>query len=162
VEATFPDESDPVGVHSTTVSRTLPLSDYPDLESAVKHVVHVIRDILAKPYREYDPRRCDRCVKSDCCAYERILVTDDDMSRVLEFLGEPLSAIDRYSNDAPDLGGFFTRRLKHKNGHCVFLKSDGRQMRCSIYEARPMVCREYDAGTCTVWTKMLPTPRLEV
>ena len=48
-------------------------------------------------------------------------------------------------------------------GRCIALRgSIGRRVRCSIYEARPMVCREYDAGTCTVWTKMLPKPRLDV
>jgi Fe-S-cluster containining protein len=163
VESTFPDESDPVGVRSTTVSRTLALADYPDLDSAMKKVVDVVRSILAKPYREYDARRCDRCVKSDCCSFERILVTEEEVARIVDFLGEPRSAIDRYAAFEPDLGGYFTHRLKHRNGHCVFLKSNGVQMRCSVYEARPEVCREYDAGTCTEWTKMLPvTRKLEV
>jgi Fe-S-cluster containining protein len=67
---------------------------------------------------------CEAC----CCRLEVILMGDDDVPM-------NLTAEDRW-------GGSVMRRLD--DGWCVAVDRD--TMRCTIYERRPGVCRDYTTG----------------
>jgi len=91
----------------------------------------------AKP--TYD---CSRC-PAYCCSYDHIDVTDADLKRLAKHFGvEPEVAEKRYTKFVED----HKRVLRHKEDEiygtvCRFLDQETR--RCTIYEARPHVCRTY-------------------
>ena len=162
IESTFPDDSHSFGIGNYEVSRTLDLTDHPKIRDAVKRLVGLCHDALLDEDPDYDPDRCDRCVKSDCCWIDRIHLTEEERVRILEHLGvsdTPRNS-GRYFDEDDDLAGYYQHMMRHKDGHCSFLvPSEGGIMRCSIYEARPQVCRDYDAGYCSEYSKLLPRRR---
>lgn len=164
VEATFPDESHPFGLGNYEVQRTLDLEHNDDVREAVKALVRVVQEAVLETDKDYDPNRCDRCVKSDCCHIDRIHLNDAERRRILEHLGleDTPKNNKRYFDDDDDLAGYYTHVMKHSGdpAHCIFLKPVKGIMRCSIYEARPQVCRDYDAGYCTEYSKLLPKKRV--
>ncbi|MCF8179566.1 MAG: YkgJ family cysteine cluster protein [Sulfuritalea sp.] len=70
---------------------------------------------------------CSNC-SACCCQLEVMLMGDDDIPA-------KLSIEDRW-------GGSVMRRLD--DGWCIAVNRD--TMKCSIYEIRPEVCREYQVG----------------
>lgn len=84
---------------------------------------------------------CLKC-PAYCCSYDRIEVTRSDMMRIAKHFGLTYKqAENRYTKIA-----FGDRVLRHQKDHvfkrvCQFL--DLKERRCTIYEARPEVCREY-------------------
>ncbi|MFZ2855628.1 MAG: YkgJ family cysteine cluster protein [Rhodocyclaceae bacterium] len=70
---------------------------------------------------------CTHCA-AICCHLEVLLMGDDDVPA-------HLSTEDRW-------GGWVMRRLD--DGWCAAVDRD--TMRCTIYERRPAVCREYEMG----------------
>ena len=85
------------------------------------------------------PITCDSC-RACCCKLEVILMGDDDPPG-------RLTALDRW-------GGSVMRRLD--DGWCVAL--DRQTFLCTIYQRRPDVCREYQAGDadCLIERAKLP------
>ena len=94
---------------------------------------------MAKPNPKYD---CSKC-PAYCCSYDHIYVTDADLRRLAKHFGvEPEVAEKRYTKFVE--GG--ERVLRHKEDEiygtvCRFL--DREKRRCTIYHARPHVCRTY-------------------
>lgn len=161
IEATFPDDSYGFGSGNYEVSRTLDLADHDELRDAVRRVVELCQDAVMEPDEEYDADRCDRCVKSDCCSIDRIHLTEDERVAILAHLGvedTPANSARHFELD-DDLAGYYQHIMAHTDGHCSFLEESDGQMRCGIYEVRPQVCREYDAGYCTEYTKLMPKKR---
>jgi uncharacterized protein len=84
---------------------------------------------------------CSKC-PAYCCSYDRIEVTKRDMLKIASHFGISYKQAEkRYTKIA-----FGSRVFRHKKDHifkqvCQFLDSETR--RCTIYEARPAVCREY-------------------
>ncbi|MCB9880710.1 MAG: YkgJ family cysteine cluster protein [Planctomycetes bacterium] len=160
IESTLPDKSFAFGNSNVSYSRSFDLTDHPALREAVKNLVSEIHNVAFKADPEYDPNRCDRCVKSDCCSIDRIHLTEAERLRILDHLGERDSKATsaKYFEFDDDLGGFYKHIMRHTNGACSFLKpiGPGGMMRCSIYAVRPNVCREYDPGYCTEATKLKP------
>jgi Fe-S-cluster containining protein len=84
---------------------------------------------------------CQKC-PAYCCSYDRIEVTRRDVARLAKHFGLTYEeAENRYTKIA-----FNERVLRHQKDHifkrvCQFLDKDER--RCTIYAARPGVCREY-------------------
>ena len=97
---------------------------------------------------------CSEC-PGYCCSYPRIVVTKKDIQRLAKHFG--------LTNEAAKIA--FTRQYEFTEGHpdehvkeqilrhrpddiykstCQFLDPDLR--RCTIYEARPSVCREFPNG----------------
>lgn len=70
---------------------------------------------------------CTGCA-AICCRLEVLLMGDDDVP-------EHLTSEDRW-------GGWVMRRLD--DGWCAAV--DRNTMRCTIYERRPAICREYEMG----------------
>ncbi|MBD9414304.1 YkgJ family cysteine cluster protein [Pseudomonas sp. PDM16] len=71
---------------------------------------------------------CSTCAAC-CCQLEVMLITDT---------GVPQRFI-----DTDDWGGEVMRRLD--DGWCAALDRDS--MRCTIYEVRPLICREFATGS---------------
>lgn len=100
----------------------------------------------AKP--RYD---CSQC-PGYCCSYPRIVVSDFDIERLARHFGISVGTARRrftYHYQTKDLD---EQLLRHRKDHvfkstCRFFDQDAR--RCTVYEARPSVCRIYpDHRSC--------------
>ena len=86
---------------------------------------------------------CDRC-PAFCCSYPRIGVSDGDVRRLAKHFGiGPETARRKFTRKGEDPG---ERVLRHQpdavyGSVCRFLDLETR--RCTVYEARPEVCRAY-------------------
>jgi Fe-S-cluster containining protein len=84
---------------------------------------------------------CSKC-PAYCCSYDRIEVTRTDVRRLATHFGLTHERAEkRFTKIA-----YGDRVLRHKTDHifksvCQFLDPEAR--RCTIYEARPGVCRSY-------------------
>jgi Fe-S-cluster containining protein len=84
---------------------------------------------------------CLKC-PAYCCSYDRIDVTRRDIQRLAKHFDITYDEAERrYTKIAAG-----DRVLRHKKDHifksvCMFLDPEAR--RCTIYDARPAVCREY-------------------
>ena len=136
--------------------RTLDVYEDPELEAAAKHLYEIVRDRVSRPDPERLKVNCDHCATSACCRKYNVLVTEADLRRLAEPMGLSLAQVrERYANTAAvDWTHEFTAQLacdKDEAGEekCVFLKQGpGGQYRCSVYEHRPRICREFDMDTC--------------
>jgi len=91
---------------------------------------------------------CSRC-PGYCCSYPRIEVRDKDLARLARHFGLSLEEAEkrftrRYRDEDDD-----ERILRHRKDGiygsiCRFFDTDAR--RCTVYEARPAVCRQYPNG----------------
>lgn len=102
----------------------------------------------AAPRIRYD---CSKC-PGYCCSYPRIEVKDKDLKRLAKHFGLPVEEAERkftrrYKDDESD-----ERILGHHKDEiygtiCRFF--DRTERRCTVYAARPDVCRQYPNGsTC--------------
>jgi Fe-S-cluster containining protein len=84
---------------------------------------------------------CSKC-PAYCCSYDRIDVTKRDLLRIANHFGLSYKQAEkRYTKLAGS-----DRILRHRKDHiykrvCEFLDHETRK--CTIYNARPGVCREY-------------------
>jgi Fe-S-cluster containining protein len=111
-----------------------------------------MRAILVRTTMRTKPRLafydCSRC-PAYCCTYARIAVTDDDVARLAARFGIPVEEATRKFTTRGAPG---ERVLRHRKDEifgtaCRFL--DPRTRRCTVYEDRPGVCREYpDSSRC--------------
>jgi Fe-S-cluster containining protein len=91
---------------------------------------------------------CSKC-PGYCCSYDRIPVSDFDLARLARhFDVSPATARERYTF-AQVTDGTEERLLRHHRDHvyksvCRFFDRDAR--RCTVYAARPNVCRRYPSG----------------
>lgn len=91
--------------------------------------------------RFYDCRNCP----AHCCSYDHIEVTPRDLARLAAHFGlSEKRARKRFTKKNPDEPG--GRIMRHKEDEhfgtaCQFLDPVSRQ--CSIYDARPAICRAY-------------------
>ena len=87
---------------------------------------------------------CEKC-PGWCCTYDEIEVNQRDIERLARHHGlDPRVAAERFTKVKNG-----TPMLRHKKDSvfdtaCMFLDQEKR--RCSIYEARPTVCRQYPNG----------------
>ena len=92
---------------------------------------------------------CSKC-PAYCCSYPEIEVTPRDIERLAKHFGLPYrEAEERFTKyDAKEK----VRELRHRQDRifktvCTFL--DQKTRRCTVYEARPAVCRGYpDSNRC--------------
>ena len=84
-----------------------------------------------------------------CCSYPRIEVKDGDLLRLARHFGLDVEVAERrftrrYRDEDND-----ERILRHRKDHiygsiCRFFDTEAR--RCTVYVARPAVCRQYPNG----------------
>ncbi|MGF1611546.1 MAG: YkgJ family cysteine cluster protein [Kiloniellales bacterium] len=86
---------------------------------------------------------CGRC-PAYCCTYPRIPVTKRDLKRLAKHFGISLEqAKERFSKKGANKR---ERVLRHQQDHifgtaCRFLDTETRN--CTIYKARPQICRDF-------------------
>jgi len=134
-------------------TRVLDVYDHEDLERLAKQLfARVKKHVMEEPDEDMDSVNCDQCKEATCCREYNVLVTNEDIDQLR---GE-LSRVDfakKYTDPAVDWTGEFKFQLKSNQDKvgdkCVFLKRDrtGR-MRCSVYEQRPQICRDFDMAVC--------------
>lgn len=90
---------------------------------------------------------CRKC-PAYCCTYEEIPVTARDIARLSRHFGiDPAQAEERYTR--PDENDK-ARVLRHRKDSvfksaCAFLDQEKRS--CTVYEARPTICRDFPGGS---------------
>ena len=96
--------------------------------------------------KHYD---CDDC-PAYCCSYARIIVTDEDIERLGQHHGmSPREARRAFTKKGEDKGERILRHQadEHFTTICRFIDPDTRG--CTIYKARPEICREFPSeGRC--------------
>ena len=113
---------------------------------------------MAKNKVDYD---CGKC-PGYCCSYPLIIVTDDDIARLASHFGISKEKAKtrftrgyRFKSDDPKQD-IKERILRHTKDHiyastCQFFDQNLR--RCTVYEARPDVCRQFpDGKKCGYYT----------
>jgi Fe-S-cluster containining protein len=88
----------------------------------------------------YDCKRCP----AYCCSYPHIRVTKTDLRRLARHFGVSVEEVERRYTKAGDEPG--KRVMRHQMDEhfgtvCRFL--DREERRCTIYDARPRICRGY-------------------
>ena len=84
---------------------------------------------------------CEKC-PAYCCSYDKVNVTKTDVKRLARHFGLTVEQTEaRYTKIATG-----ERVLRHQKDHifkrvCEFL--DTKSRRCTIYDARPTVCRQF-------------------
>lgn len=110
--------------------------------------------MAVKDWRKYLKFRCTGC--GNCCRDTVVCITDEDVRRITQGTGKsPLDFVRFYtekevSMDQRDpLWVRFGKSkaimaLRWKNDQCIFLDKDNR---CTIYEHRPVTCRDHPFNT---------------
>lgn len=96
-----------------------------------------------KHRRAYD---CSDCPAICCTAYEGVSVDDRDAARLAAHLGMPADAFAAAYLRRLEGSTVLRRkpdRLSGNGGCCAFLDAEAR--RCTVYDARPAVCRDFPA-----------------
>ena len=92
---------------------------------------------------------CSKC-PAYCCTYSDIEVGKRDVARLARHFGLDYErAEERFTKVDPESGVRLLRHRRDKifDSTCVFLDQEKRQ--CTVYEARPGVCRKYpDSARC--------------
>ncbi|RPH60404.1 MAG: YkgJ family cysteine cluster protein [Burkholderiales bacterium] len=91
---------------------------------------------------------CSKC-PGYCCSYPRIEVRDRDLARLAKHFGLALDEAEKRFTRRYRDGDDDERILRHRKDEiygsiCRFFDTDAR--RCTVYEARPSVCRQYPNG----------------
>ena len=134
--------------------RTFDVYQDPELQRLCRDLFRAIRSRVEKPDPERLKVSCDRCKCSDCCRNYNVLVTEADGQRLQKALGLPAEEFrERYLRPAVDWCEDYPFQLAVdqdvRGEKCIFLKeSPGGQMRCSVYEHRPLICRDFDEKAC--------------
>jgi uncharacterized protein len=90
---------------------------------------------------------CDRC-PSYCCSYPRIPIQDSDVQRLALYLNLPPEIVARKFTKKSEEPGETV--LRHQPDQiygtiCKFMNRETR--RCTVYEARPEICRDYPGNS---------------
>ncbi len=96
---------------------------------------------------------CSKCPAYCCSVYERVQVSKRDLNRLAKYFELTSEAVEkRYTKIDRSSGERVLRRKKDElfEQACMFLNQETRG--CSIYHARPQVCREYpDRSRCAYY-----------
>jgi Fe-S-cluster containining protein len=105
---------------------------------------------------------CSKCPAYCCAIYERVQVTKRDVNRLAKYFGVTSDvAARRYTKLNKENGERVLKRKKDEifEEACQFLNPETRG--CTIYHARPQVCREYPARTRCSYYDVLQFERLQ-
>lgn len=86
---------------------------------------------------------CARC-PAYCCSYTRIPVEESDVRRLALHLGlTPEAAARKFTKKGDEPGEVILRHQPDKTFGTVCKFLDRETRRCTVYEARPAICRSY-------------------
>ena len=85
-----------------------------------------------------------------CCSYQEIEVTQRDIDRLAKHFGiSSRQAEARFTKLKASDGAFLMRHRKDTVFDSICMMFDQEKRRCTVYEARPGVCRKYpDSKRC--------------
>ena len=136
-----------------TGTRTLDVYDHQELLDLSKKMYSAAkRIVLAQADPDLESVDCDRCKEATCCRDYNVLLSDEDIESLR--LSTPRDVfLEKYADPGVDWAGEYEHQLKcdeDKVGEkCIFLKRDDLdRMRCSIYNNRPQICRDFDMAVC--------------
>ncbi|MBN1443352.1 MAG: YkgJ family cysteine cluster protein [Planctomycetes bacterium] len=136
-------------------SRTFDVYEDEDLQEACRQLFQLVRRRVMRPEPEREEIHCDRCRDSACCRKYNVLLRDADVERLARHLEMPEALFrKKFTTSAVDWCGDYSRQLTcdtDADGEekCVFLKQDEQGLwRCSVYEQRPQICRDFDMLAC--------------
>src|SRR3982751_1154510 len=96
---------------------------------------------------------CSKCPAYCCSIYDRVQVTKRDLNRLAKYFKVTNEEAEkRYTRIDRESGERVLRRVKDEifEKTCMFLNQETRG--CTIYHARPAVCREYpDRSRCAYY-----------
>ena len=103
---------------------------------------------------------CSECPAYCCSVYERVQVTKRDVKRLAKHFGTDIdSAVRRYTTT------YNGERILKRKADPIFGKAcrflDPQTRRCTIYLARPAVCREFPDQTRCAYFDLLQFERLQ-
>lgn len=118
----------------------------------------LISETLTSTVPDNPPRLTYDCVKCPayCCAiYDRVQVTPRDVNRLAKHFGiTPEQALQRFTKLYNGKERVLRRKADPIFGQaCEFLNKETRQ--CTIYHARPSVCREFPVTTRCAYYDLL-------
>jgi Fe-S-cluster containining protein len=98
---------------------------------------------------------CAKC-PGYCCSHTRIAVTEHDIERLARHLGLPLEKARKKLTYRYQVAGIDEQLLRHHKDtvyKSVCHLFDRKKRQCTVYAARPYVCRKYPYGnTCGYYT----------
>ncbi|HYE65096.1 MAG TPA: YkgJ family cysteine cluster protein [Pyrinomonadaceae bacterium] len=116
---------------------------------------------MGKTLTDEQPRsyyNCSKCPAFCCSIYERVQVTKRDLNRLAKHFGVTVEvAARRYTRMHGDERVLRRKKDRIFNLSCQFL--DQQTRRCTIYHARPAVCREYPARARCAYYDLLQFER---
>jgi Fe-S-cluster containining protein len=140
-------------------TRTFDVYEHEELKKIAKDLFVAVRKLLLE---ETDPELaavdCEKCKEASCCRKHNVLVTEEDIERMRQ--DAPLKEfVEKYTDEAVDWTGDYVRQLSCDEDEvgekCVFLSRDkSERMRCSIYDRRPQICRDFDMAVCDEFESM--------
>ncbi|WOI52534.1 YkgJ family cysteine cluster protein [Parvularcula sp. LCG005] len=94
--------------------------------------------------KKYDCLKCP----AYCCSYAHIPATDEDVTRLAEYFGLSFAAAKKKYTKKGDKDT--PRVLRHQSDEhfetiCQFIDTETRN--CTVYHARPAICREFPTQT---------------
>lgn len=119
--------------------------------------------MAARVIKDSQPRvlfDCTKCPAYCCSIYERVVVTKRDIARLAKHFGVSFEeARERYTTDFEDER--VLKRVKDSvfQKTCTFL--DQKTRGCTIYHARPAVCRSYPGTARCVYYDVLRFERTQ-
>jgi Fe-S-cluster containining protein len=103
---------------------------------------------------------CSKCPAYCCSIYERVQVTKRDLKRLAKHFAVDLETAARRFTSIWQGERVLRRKADPIFGKaCKFLNPDTRQ--CSIYHARPLVCREFPARARCAYYDLLQFERVQ-
>ncbi|HEY0078464.1 MAG TPA: YkgJ family cysteine cluster protein [Pyrinomonadaceae bacterium] len=116
---------------------------------------------MGKKITDEQPRvyfDCSKCPAFCCAVYERVQVSKRDINRLARYFGVSVEAATRRYTKMHS-GERVLRRTKDTifDEACMFL--DPKTRGCTIYHARPQVCREYPSRSRCAYYDLLQYER---
>ena len=103
---------------------------------------------------------CSKCPAYCCSIYERVQVTKRDLKRLAKHFAVDLESAVRRFTTVWEGERVLRRKADPIFGKaCKFLNPDTRQ--CTIYHARPLVCREFPARARCAYYDLLQFERVQ-
>jgi Fe-S-cluster containining protein len=136
-----------------TATRVLDVYKDPALGRLILKLFEALRQrTLARPDEDAGKVDCAKCKEAPCCRAYNVLITDEDIDRLRGAMPRR-RFIAKYAVKGVDWSGDYRYQLAcnrdARGEKCVFLTRDGKErMRCSVYAARPQICRDFDMRVC--------------
>jgi len=136
------------------------------LRPHAKHLLALVREMAADLSTRVHTGGEDNCADcvGECCTGWAMPITEADVARLAKGLGITDKQVkERHVDSYSDAQGLTPYQLRHvadkrfnAGQRCKFLgvtvNKDGIAVgRCTIYEHRPQVCRDYPAHNCDKW-----------